>query len=266
MGRLRIYTLNEKYFANLDTSNKNYILGFIYADGSVFKNYLSITVQIGDIDVLEFIKKELSYSGPIYNKKTYCTLTISSKKICDDLINLGIIQNKTYLSKNLPRYNTKYLNSFFLGFFDGDGSIYKSSKINLYEYTINFTCNISVLTEIKNILYSYNISSSKIRKRYKNDISCMLDIKGSLNLEKIFNLFYTEKPDYYFKRKYDKFIEFKKSLGFMTKRKFNDTLISEIKTMYLDNIKQTEIAKKLNIKPSSIRCVIQRLRKHNEIN
>jgi hypothetical protein len=265
MGRKRIYSLNENYFNEMNTINKNYILGFIYADGSIYKNYLSITVQICDISVLEFIKKELNYNGPIYVKPTYCTLTISSKKLINNLISLGIIQNKTYESKTLPLFDVKYFPQFLLGFFDGDGSIYKSSKINLYEYTVNFTSNSSILSEIKTSLKEYLISSSNIRKRYSNEISCMLDIKGSINLEKIYTLFYSNPPEYFFKRKHNKFIEFKDSLKTMNKRNFKNETVLEIKQMYLNNIKQSEISKKLNLKASSVRCVIQRLRKNKEI-
>ena len=263
MGRKRKYTLNENYFETLNTPEKNYILGFIYADGSVFKNYLSITLNIKDISLLEFIKIEINYNGPIYIKNDYCKLTISSKKIVSDLIKLGIIVNKTYESKTLPLFNDIYLNSFLLGFFDGDGSIFKSSKIKEYEYTINFSTNIYVLNEIKLILSKYNISSSTIRKRYNNEISCMMDIKGSLNIEKIFTLFYTEPPKYYFNRKREIFDIFKNSLINLSKRKFNDETIDLIKNMYINNCNQSKIAKELNITPSSVRTVIQRLRKNN---
>ncbi len=265
MARKRIYSLNENYFNEINSTNKHYILGFIYADGSVYKNYLSITVQICDISVLEFIKKELNYNGPIYKKPTYCTLTISSKKLVNDLCLLGIIQNKTYESKTLPLFNINFFPQFLLGFFDGDGSIYKPSKTKPYDYTVNFTSNQIVLNEIKNLLKERLISSSKIRKRYDNEISCMLDIKGSINLEKIYNLFYSNPPEYFFKRKYDKFNEFKDSLKNMNKRNFKNEIVLEIKQMYLSNIKQSDISKKLNLKASSVRCVIQRLRKNKEI-
>lgn len=263
MGRKRKYRLNENYFEILNTPDKNYILGFIYADGSVFNNYLSITLNRKDISVLEFIKTEIDYNGPIYIKNDYCRLTISSKKIVSDLFKLGIIENKTYESKTLPLFNDMYLNSFLLGFFDGDGSIFKSSKVKEYEYTINFSTNIYVLNEIKLILSRYNITSSTIRKRYDNEISCMMDIKGSLNLEKLLTLFYTDPPKYYFNRKRELFNDFKISLINLSKRKFNDETINLIKNMYIKDSNQSKIAKELNLTPSSVRTVIQRLRKIN---
>jgi hypothetical protein len=265
MGRKRIYTLNENYFNKIDTKNKAYIVGFIFADGGLFKNYLNIGIHSKDISVLNFIKTELNYNGKLYYIKEYVKLTISSKQIINDLNNIGIIENKTYLNDKLPNIPNEFFSSFLLGFFDGDGSIYKSSKTLEYEYTVNFTNNLKVLTLIKEKLLNLGISSSSIRKRYENEISCMLDIKGSINLTKIYNLFYGNPPSYYFERKLERFNSFKKGVLTMTKRYMSDETISIIKKLYLEGKKQFEISKQLNIKSPSVRCVIQRLRKQNLI-
>ena len=71
MGRPRIYTLDENYFDSIDNPNKAYIIGFIYADGSINlkRNLLTICISEKDLEILEFIKKELNYSGIISSKK-----------------------------------------------------------------------------------------------------------------------------------------------------------------------------------------------------
>ena len=69
MARPRTYTLDEKYFDKIDSQNKAYILGFIYADGSINKGCLNITLSNKDVEILEFIKDELKYSGKISIKK-----------------------------------------------------------------------------------------------------------------------------------------------------------------------------------------------------
>jgi len=260
MGRKRKYTLNENYFDVIDTSNKAYVLGFIYADGSVYKNYLSIVINIRDVTILEFIKRELSYNGPLYFKGDYVKLNICSKKLTEQLKHLGILENKTYVSDRLPNVDYHLKPNLLLGFFDGDGSIYKSGDKD-YSYTINFTNNLKVLKEIKNYLYESSISSSKIRKRYDNEISCMLDIRGSKNIEKIYKLLYDNPPDYFFNRKKNRFDEFMHVVNNMTKRDFTDNMINEIKTLYDEGLTQKSISDKLNLKYSSVRCVIQRLRK-----
>jgi hypothetical protein len=267
MGRPRKYFLNEDYFENIDTQSKAYILGFIYADGSVSEEHkLTITISVKDKDILNYIKNELCYTGYLKFKPNssnkYICLSIYSKKITDDLIKLGIIPNKTYFSKKIPNYGN-FFKEFLLGFFDGDGSIFKSKYKNRKdEYVVNFSCNLQVLTEIKNKLLDYNISSNNIRRRYKNnDIACMLDVKGSLNIEKFFNLFYVNNNSFHLHRKYDRFLDFIELTKTFEKRKFNLDCINMIKDMYISGLKQYEIAKQLNKKFSSVRCVVQRLRK-----
>ena len=50
MARPRKYTLNENYFEEIDSSNKSYILGFIYADGSINKQKNSLTICLSEKD------------------------------------------------------------------------------------------------------------------------------------------------------------------------------------------------------------------------
>jgi len=270
MARPRLYTLNEKYFDEIDTDNKAYLLGFIYADGCISNNRLEISLSNKDKKILEFIKDELEYNGPIseYNIKNnkYNRLTICSKKLSYTLVKKGILENKTYTSKTLPFFNNRF-SPFLLGFFDGDGSIYKSfnKSKNITEYGICFACNQSILLEIKELIIDYNISSCEIRKRYNNDISCMLEIRGNINIEKMYNFLYNNKTTCYLERKNNLFVEFITQLKKINRRNIPQNTINEIKKLYISGNKQYEIANKLKIPNSSIRCVIQRLRKNNEI-
>jgi hypothetical protein len=268
MGRPRTYSINENYFENIDSNDKSYILGFIYADGSIYKNYLSIKLSKKDIEILEFIKSELNYGGNIrnyeINNREYVDLTVSSKKIVSDLIKLGVIKNKTYLSKELPLYNKKYEAAFLRGLFDGDGSIYSNNNRGYDEYTICFSSNISVLNQIKTILNNYEISSSNIRHRHNNDESCMLEIRGNINIEKIYNLFYNTN-EFYVKRKRERFNEFILMVNSLTRRNLSIEIINEIKILYLSGMKQVKISKTKNILNSTVRTVIQRLRRYGEI-
>lgn len=122
MGRPRIYTLNENYFEDIDSSDKSYILGFLYADGSISKNCLSIGISYKDIEIIDFITKELNFNGgyKIYslNGNEYVRISITSKKLISDLIKLGIVRNKTYESKEKMRKEKQYkydgeLNPFY---------------------------------------------------------------------------------------------------------------------------------------------------------
>ena len=93
----------------------------------------------------------------------------------------------------------------------------------------------------------------------------MLDIKGSKNIEKIFELLYSNSPEFYLKRKYLRFETFNEYIQNITRRNIPDKIINNIKELYNKNIKQSVIAKQLSIPSSTIRCIIQRLRKQNII-
>jgi hypothetical protein len=270
VGRPRIYSINENYFESINSNNKAYVLGFIYADGCVYNNYLSIWLSDKDIEILKFIKKELDYEGKIYShhskvkNKKYVGISISSKKIVNDLIKLGVVRNKTYDAKELPIYKNEYESAFLLGFFDGDGSIYSNDNRGYAEYTVSFSCNKSVLKEIKGILVNYKISSSNIRHRHNNDESCMLEIRGNKNIEKIYNLFYSN-TEFYLKRKKERFNNFMLMLNNLSKRNLSDDMINDIKLYYISGMKQVKISEIIEIPKSSVRTVIQRLRKHGKI-
>ncbi len=133
---VRKYYSNFDYFKKIDSHNKAYILGFICADGCVYKRekhqgLLSITVQNRDKLILEKIKTELESNNPISSTDNASTLVIVSQKIFDDLGNLGIHPRKTYqlnLNEVIANINPIFLNSFICGYFDGDGSITLKEK------------------------------------------------------------------------------------------------------------------------------------------
>lgn len=131
MGK-RIYQLNEDYFEEINTEEKAYILGFLYADGSVSANkyYLTIDISINDKEIIELITKAIHTTPPKYMYKTikdkqYIKLCIGSKKICSDLINLGCVPNKTFVIEfpSDDQVPSHLLSHFIRGYFDGDGCI-----------------------------------------------------------------------------------------------------------------------------------------------
>jgi len=111
----------------------SYILGFIVADGCIYKrkdrkNSYILNITSKDRKHLLKIKKELNSDRPIstkYNsqKMLYSQIQICNREICKDLINLRILPQKTY---NLGpiRVSEKYFPDFVRGFFDGDGTVY----------------------------------------------------------------------------------------------------------------------------------------------
>lgn len=267
MGRRRQYTLNENYFKEVDNSNKAYILGFIYADGSISLNKGSLVICISEKDkeILNFIKEELNYSGNITTKivrgGNYSLLNIVSKQLVLDLIKLGVVPNKTYSSNTLPIIPNDFYWDMLRGFFDGDGSIFSDKQ---KQFTVCFSSNIYILKQIKEKLKISGISSSKIRLRNKKSIhSAMLEVRGSKNIEKFKNILYTN--NFCLTRKYDKFLEFQVYINNIERRNLDSDTINNIKNLYEQGLSQKTIHEKLNLPYSSVRGVIQRLRKINKI-
>ena len=132
----RKYYLNEYYFDKIDTPNKAYFLGLLYADGSNFtpKQTISISLEEGDRHILELFREELNYSRELefldysnkhdfgYNYKNQYRLSIFSKHMSDELDNKGVKKNKSLILEFPKFLDDNLLKFFILGYFDGDGS------------------------------------------------------------------------------------------------------------------------------------------------
>lgn len=254
MARPKIYSINENFFEKIDSHAKSYILGFLYADGSVSDGNLSICIHKKDLEILNFIKDSLCSTHPIKPFcNTYIRLSISNKKIVSDLNKLGIIKNKTYNIKKII-YNEDFFDSFVRGLFDGDGSIYISGNRN--ETTINFSGNKYVLLELKNIFKNILGIHSFLRQRRDNDFCWGLFIRGSIQIKCLYDFMY-KNDSFSLKRKKDKFVN---CLNLAKKSIQNKNTRNNILKLYALGNTQADISRKLNINYSTVRSTIQRAR------
>ena len=121
----RKYTLDQNYFKKIDSQEKAYFLGFMYADGSVSKKFdkSRISLQKQDRKILEEFKILLKTNKPLYKIHELWVLMITSKKIKQDLIDKGCMPNKTF-KLVFPLWLKEDLKSHFIrGYFDGDGCV-----------------------------------------------------------------------------------------------------------------------------------------------
>lgn len=212
------YILNESYFKVIDTEEKAYILGLIASDGCITnKNYFAISST--DYDVLEFIKKELDYTGEIYipereendNWNITYRINFSSSSICNDLKAYGIFPNKSLKYDNMPIISKELMRHYIRGYFDGDGSLWKSKCISNYKYQYDRWGFSIIATENKCInLYNYFLETINEKGHIVNSkTNEMKYIKFDSRraLTKIYNLLYTN-SFCYMKRKHKKWLEF----------------------------------------------------------
>lgn len=199
---------NERYFEKIDTEDKAYFLGLLYADGNVYlkRNRVQITLQNEDTYILEVFKNYIDSTCKLYvDRGLYRKLILASEKMCQDLIKLGCVPKKSLIltfpiEEQVPNH---LLHHFVRGAFDGDGSI---GYVNKTGKEISFTSSESFCNSVKSILESQNIKVSKFSKRYKDKINSAGSIKIYQN-NKTFDLFNYMYKDatIYLERKYLKF-------------------------------------------------------------
>ena len=154
------YTLNEDYFEVIDTAEKAYWLGMLYADGCVIHHDNThggkVTLEIADIDLehLEKFKKALNYDGKTYHRKNKAmsSVTIYRNKMVDDLSAKGCVPNKTYQGWIDPQVFKGFELDFVRGFLDGDGYI----EQDLRKYRVIFAIKqLSVAETLCELLKDY---------------------------------------------------------------------------------------------------------------
>ena len=133
---------DSKIFKKIDTEEKAYWLGFLYADGCMTseRNRVQIILNGKDKKHLEKFRDFLGYSEkdrPIkayYDNSGYFKTRFSfrDEQIYNDLLNLGCIPNKslilTFPSENqVPK---DFITPFIRGYIDGDGYIGTVKKDN----------------------------------------------------------------------------------------------------------------------------------------
>ena len=161
-NRTSKYQYQQDIFEIIDTAEKAYWLGFLAADGCNYQREKNASVIINihqkDIEHLEKfkqfchtdaeIKSYIGYEG-YSNQTPMCKIVLNSKKISNDLVEKGIVPNKNLILKP-PKISKEFYKPFILGYFDGDGSISKTSQYNNYSISIQGTKEI--LTWICEIL------------------------------------------------------------------------------------------------------------------
>lgn len=133
--RLKSHTLDVTYFDNINTANKAYVLGFIYADGCNTRKGLQIGIHEKDKEVLDFIKSELNISNELRYIKPFkenwsykWELSTKSVELSQALTNVGCPPAKSLILKFPDFIADDLMPHFIRGYFDGDGSILICNK------------------------------------------------------------------------------------------------------------------------------------------
>lgn len=217
----RKYELDESFFEQINSEEKAYFLGLLYADGYVGDKcrIVGITLQERDKNILEKLRKIIGYSKPLVYRKspnpnwqnTY-VLDMYGQKTYQNVVRLGCTSKKSLTLKfptedQVPNH---LLRHFVRGYFCGDGSISNHSA------SANITSSITFLLPLKKMLENMGIES-KMNNLPCNDITKQLRFNKVVSVIKFLDWIY-EGACLYIDRKYaaylflkEKYKEFIKS-------------------------------------------------------
>lgn len=242
------YTLNEHYFDYIDTEEKAYWLGFLFADGAVNNN----TIYFGQSeDRIEIVKKfaealdltkSIKISVPKKGKRFY-SYQFTSKILANRLKELGCFPNKSLILKfNENIVDNQFMNSFIRGYFDGDGCIWSGNRkimsvkdkdkstrkrdriIHNTKFTI--TGNFDFINELQNYICKQlgfnktklNFSKSKVKKNI-----CTMEYSGRKQIRKFYDYIYNNAKVY----EINKYKKFKSIVCAFTEKSVIETTLTE---------------------------------------
>ncbi len=215
------YFVNEEFFSNWG-QEMAYVLGYIYADGSIYPSVRGSYFNVTSIDrsTIFKIKKWLKSKHIIQKKKSTWSngkiqyvLKIGNKKVYQSLENLGLHPSKSLsikFPKNIPE---KYLSHFIRGYLDGDGCVYfemakgKTKKLIIKRLSTIFTGGSKIFLENLNFILGRKLLLNQA-KIYKGKRSFQLRYSTGDSI-KLFKFLYKDvNNQVYLRRKFDVFLKY----------------------------------------------------------
>lgn len=220
----RRYTVNEHYFDIIDTPEKAYWLGFIWADGNISKtgarssgpNRLRIAQKWQEKDHLQKLQTEMNANYPIKcirhtENHDVAQLDINCRPLCAALESYGYACKEK--RTNIPNIRQDLKPHFIRGYFDGDGclSIYtqtiKRWTINKQEWSL--TGHKDLMTNIQQLLTTDAglTATVKLKAYARSPNTASLRYGKKADIIKLYDYLY-KNATVYFPSKHQKFVEF----------------------------------------------------------
>ena len=216
----RLYFHDFDFFETIDTEEKAYWLGFMYADGYIVNNEnrygeddFGLTLAEDSIDSIEKFKASIKATNPIrYDDskgigQRQVKLVCRSQKTVNDLIDKGVLKGKSLILKPPTKVPEELIKHFIRGFFDGDGSLMKNVKDDYTSYGINFTTTYEMAKWLQEILQCGNIFPDKRR-----EATWYFSVGGNQQVLKICNYLY-DGASIWMDRKYNRYKELLEKYG-----------------------------------------------------
>lgn len=221
----RIHNVDHDYFEKINTQEKAYWLGFLWADGSISKtasrssgkNRMQLSQKADNVEHLKLFANAIKapanirYSIGTYNGQPVANLSINSRKFCIHLERLGFDIKSRRI--HMPKMSTSLYRHFIRRYFDGDEclSVYvqTSQKTSVNRQEFSLTGNETLMLEIQQILNEQTTVSKRVHvKHYKRTNKAVsLRYGRKADIAALEHYLY-DKATVYLKEKHDKFIEF----------------------------------------------------------
>lgn len=223
----------EDYFENIDSQDKAYFLGLLWADGCNFRKdvkgkqayQIVISLQEGDKHILEELCLKIFENTNVMNfiknmppKQNSWNLRVPSVKISNDLLKHGMYPRKSITvgwPENLDRSLWRH---FLRGVYDGDGGI--SFNSNSFNYLVGIIGSISFIDHLKLFLQEeFQINfHTKENIYHTGTIMKNFKIHGNDKCEKFLDWLY-DGAIHKLNRKYQKYLDLKQLISDRNARK-----------------------------------------------
>jgi len=212
-------TLNQDYFEKIDTEEKAYYLGFLYADGYNYqkKNRVVLSLAEQDVEIVNGLAKAVCYQNQIYTikkKDENCqrmkSIIVVSEKMSNDLANLGCIQKKSLILR-IPKIKEYLMRHFIRGYFDGDGCIYLKirDKDNAFVIECPIVCSHGFAKDLIELIKERFGFDCYCQNLGLNKVTTTVKITGRLKAEPFLDWLYKD-ASVSLSRKENKYLEFKR--------------------------------------------------------
>ena len=209
----RLTNFNQNIFDTIDSEEKAYWLGFLYADAYNCKrtNTFSLTLATKDLNHIEKFTKFIGLPKDqilteLNGKYWSSNIKLYSKHICEQMERLGCPQAKSFIIRYPSWLDSKYNVSFIRGLFDGDGCL--TLRLKNKEWKWSLVSTKECLESISNIIrdeIGLTLRYECISKT-NNNTYCM-ECTGNERIKKICDWLWLDSKDLRLERKYQKYID-----------------------------------------------------------
>lgn len=127
--------MNEAYFSQIDTEDKAYWLGFMFADGCVYeqkngRKVISMSQKEADhpASFLHSIGSDYRVGSCTTKNGTWHRVNVYSEQMFSDLMRLGCTPAKSKTLQSPTVELGRYTRDFIRGYNDGDGGFYLKTR------------------------------------------------------------------------------------------------------------------------------------------